>query len=104
MTRAAELVPFNDLDALERVLRTRSCASLLAEPMLTNCNIVFPDDGFWKAATRLLRDTGTLLIIDEAHTHSFAYGGLTRAWGLTPDMLVSADSAPALRSAPTDEP
>ena len=31
---------------------------------------------------------GALLIFDEAHTHVCAYGGLTRAWGLKPDILV----------------
>jgi glutamate-1-semialdehyde 2,1-aminomutase len=88
VTIGADLVPFNDLEALSRALYSRHCACLLAEPMLTNCNIVFPDEGFWDEAMRLLRDRGTLLVIDEAHTHSFAYGGLTREWGLTPDILV----------------
>lgn len=88
VTTAADLVPFNDLEALSRALYSRHCACLLAEPMLTNCNIVFPDPGFWEGAMKLLRERGTLLIIDEAHTHSFAYGGLTREWGLAPDILV----------------
>jgi glutamate-1-semialdehyde aminotransferase len=88
VTLGADLIPFNDLEALARALYSRHCACLLAEPMLTNCNLVFPDKGFWEAALKLLRGTGTLLVIDEAHTHSFAYGGLTREWGLTPDIVV----------------
>lgn len=88
VTIGADLIPFNDLEALSRALYSKHCACLLAEPMLTNCNIVFPDEGFWEAARKLLRGSGTLLVIDEAHTHSFAYGGLTRKWGLTPDILV----------------
>ncbi len=81
-------VPFNDLAALERALAEGDAACLMAEPMLTNCNIVFPDEGFWAEARKLLDRAGVLLVIDEAHTHSFAYGGLTRLWGLKPDVLV----------------
>lgn len=81
-------VPFNDLAALERALAKGDIACLIAEPMMTNCNIVFPDPGFWTAAADLVRRAGALLIIDEAHTHSFAFGGLTREWDLKPDMLV----------------
>lgn len=84
----ARTVPFNDLAALEQALAKGDTACLIAEPMLTNCNIVFPQEGFWPAAERLARDAGVLLVIDEAHTHSFAYGGLTRHWGLNPDIMV----------------
>ncbi len=82
------VVPFNDLSALEAALAPGDVACLVAEPMLTNVGIVFPDEGFWVEARRLTKQAGTLLVIDEAHTHSFAYGGLTRAWGLEPDLLV----------------
>ena len=84
----ARTVPFNDLAALERALALGDTACLIAEPMLTNCNIVFPAPGFWPEAERLAKAAGVLLVIDEAHTHSFAYGGLTRLWGLHPDMLI----------------
>jgi glutamate-1-semialdehyde 2,1-aminomutase len=82
------VVPFNDLAALEAALAAGDIACLVAEPMLTNVGIVFPDEGFWAEARRLTRQAGTLLVIDEAHTQSFAYGGLTQAWGLEPDLLV----------------
>jgi glutamate-1-semialdehyde 2,1-aminomutase len=59
----------------------------MAEPALTNCGLVQPDDGFWAGATKLCRDTGTLLILDETHTQTFAYGGMIRAWKLEPDMV-----------------
>ena len=82
------IVPFNDLDALDAALSEGDAACVLAEPMLTNCNVVFPNEGFWSAATELVHEAGTLLIIDEAHTHAFAYGGLTRKWSLTPDIMI----------------
>jgi len=84
--KKARMVPFNDLDALARALEPGDVACLLAEPMLTNCNVVFPDEGFWMQARKLAHDAGALLIIDEAHTHAFAYGGLSTAWGIEPDI------------------
>ena len=79
-TKKARIVPFNDLDALAAALAPGDVACLVAEPMLTNCNVVLPDEDFWNAATSLVRDAGALLVIDEAHTHAFGYGGLTTAW------------------------
>ena len=37
------VVPFNDVDALERALATGDVACVLAEPALTNIGIVLPD-------------------------------------------------------------
>ncbi len=84
----ARIIPFNDLDALEQVLAQGDVACVIAEPMLTNCNIVFPDDGFWAAARAMTHDAGALLVMDEAHTNSFAYGGLTNLWSIEPDVQV----------------
>lgn len=83
---SARIVPFNDLAALERALVPGDVACVIAEPMLTNCNVVFPAPGFWETARGMIRDAGSLLVIDEAHTFAFAYGGLARAWSIGPDM------------------
>lgn len=83
----ATTVPFNDLDALRAALAMERYACLMAEPALTNCGLVQPDPGFWDAATKLCRETGTLLVLDETHTQTFAFGGMTRAWKLSPDMV-----------------
>ncbi len=82
------IVPFNDLDALERVLAGRDIALVLTEPALTNCNIVLPAPGFHQGLRQLTLQYGTLLCLDEAHSFQFAYGGLTNAWRLTSDFLV----------------
>jgi glutamate-1-semialdehyde 2,1-aminomutase len=86
------VVPFNDLEALERVLARGDVAALIAEPALTNVGIVLPDDGFHAGARELTRAHGTLLVLDETHTQTFAYGGLTRAWGLEPDVIALGKS------------
>jgi glutamate-1-semialdehyde aminotransferase len=81
------ILPFNDADALGRVLKAREVALVLTEPALTNCSLVMPDPGFLAVIRALTRETGTLLCIDESHTFSFAYGGLKRKWQLESDFL-----------------
>ena len=36
----------------------------------------------------MTQDAGALLVMDEAHTNSFAYGGLTNLWSIEPDVQV----------------
>lgn len=81
------VLPFNDLDALASVLNKHDVALVLTEPAMTNCTLVKPDPGYLSGLRKLTRDAGTMLCIDEAHTFSFAYGGLTRAWRLESDFL-----------------
>ena len=86
-TRHTRVLPFNDIDAVERELATREVACVLLEPALTNCTLLLPQPGYLDAIRRLTRATGTLLVADEAHTFLLAYGGLTREWRLDPDVL-----------------
>jgi glutamate-1-semialdehyde 2,1-aminomutase len=86
------VVPFNDLAALERVLARGDVAAVIAEPALTNVGVVLPEDGFHAGARELSRAHGALLVLDETHTQTFAYGGLTRAWGLEPDVIALGKS------------
>ena len=82
------VVEFNDLEALERALRDRQAACVLAEPALTNVGIVLPDPGYHEALRRLTRETGTLLIIDETHTICAGPRGFSGEHRLEPDMFV----------------
>ena len=81
------MVEFNDVDALEQVLREEEIACVMTEPALTNIGIVLPEPGFHDALRELTRATGTLLLIDETHTFSAGPGGYTAAHGLEPDLL-----------------
>jgi glutamate-1-semialdehyde 2,1-aminomutase len=82
------VVPFNDLDALDRRLAQGDVACLLMEPALTNIGIVLPDEGYSAAVREITRRHGVLLVIDETHTLCAGPGGCTAAWGLDPDFLV----------------
>jgi glutamate-1-semialdehyde 2,1-aminomutase len=82
------VVPFNDVDALERALANRDVAAVLVEPALTNVGIVLPEAGYHEALREITRRTGSILIVDETHTICAGPGGMTARDGLEPDMLV----------------
>jgi glutamate-1-semialdehyde 2,1-aminomutase len=82
------VVPFNDLDALDRALADGQVAALLIEPALTNVGIVLPDPGYLEGVRAITRRHGTILIHDETHTICAGPGGVTGAGGYAPDMLV----------------
>jgi glutamate-1-semialdehyde 2,1-aminomutase len=82
------VVPFNDLESLDRRLAEGDVACLLMEPALTNIGIVLPDDGYLEGVRAITRRHGVLLVIDETHTLCAGPGGCTRAWGLEPDFVV----------------
>jgi glutamate-1-semialdehyde 2,1-aminomutase len=86
------LVPFNDLEALERALAPGDVACVLTEPALTNVGVVLPDEGFHAELRRLTREAGTLLVIDETHTLICGPGGLVRPWSLEPDVVTLGKS------------
>ena len=81
------VVGFNDLEAVERVLRHERTAAVLIEGVLTNCGTVLPDDGFLAGVRALCARYGTLMIVDETHTQFDVYGGTVRHFGLGPDIV-----------------
>jgi glutamate-1-semialdehyde 2,1-aminomutase len=83
-----DAVPFNDLNAVEAVLKRGRTAALIAEPVMTNIGMVLPQPGFLAAMREVTRKHGTLLVIDETHTLSSARGGYTQAQRLDPDLWV----------------
>lgn len=88
LTEYARVVEFNDLPALQRELAHGDVACVITEPVMTNCCMVLPQQGFHAALRALTRASGTLLLIDETHTISTGPGGYTREYGLEPDIFV----------------
>jgi glutamate-1-semialdehyde 2,1-aminomutase len=93
VVRKTVLVPWNDVDALEKALATGEIAVVLTEPAVSN-NIILlqPEPGFHDALRRLTRDNGTLLAIDETHTLVTGPGGLVQHWNLDPDFVIAGKS------------
>jgi glutamate-1-semialdehyde 2,1-aminomutase len=93
VTRHTRVIPFNDPGALREALRPRDVALVMAEPAMTNNHgLVLPEPGFHASMRSITRETGTLLCLDETHTQVCGPGGLTRIWGLEPDLLSSGKS------------
>ncbi len=88
VTADTRVIEFNDIAALDRALATDDVALVLAEPVMTNCGMVLPDDGYHDVLRKLTRKHGTLLCIDETHTISSGAGGYTATHGLDPDFFV----------------
>ena len=82
-----KVIDFNDLAALEAALAPGDVACVLAEPVMTNCGMIVPDEGYLEGLRALTRKYGTLLLIDETHTISTGPGGATIAYGLEPDIF-----------------
>ncbi len=88
VTATTRVVEFNDLAAMERALAPGDVALVLLEPVMTNCGMVLPDDGYHAALREMTRKSGTLLCIDETHTISSGPRGYTGTHGLEPDFFV----------------
>ncbi|MBZ5739602.1 aspartate aminotransferase family protein [Nocardioides sp. GBK3QG-3] len=88
VSETTAVVPFNDLDALDRRLAEGDVACLLMEPALTNIGIVLPEPGYLEGVREITRRHGVLLVNDETHTLCTGPGGATVAWDLEPDFLV----------------
>ena len=63
----SRVVPFDDLDALERELSTGDVAGFIVEP-IQGKGVHMPSDGYLAEAARLCHRHGALLIVDEVQT------------------------------------
>lgn len=88
VTEQTVVVPFNDVDALERALRSGDVALVLAEPAMTNNHgLIPPEPGYHAELRRATRESGTLLAFDETHTLVCGPSGLVGRWSLEPDLV-----------------
>src|SRR5499427_142620 len=88
VTGRVRIAQFNDPGTLRAALASGDVALVLTEPaMSNNIHLVLPEPG-WHAALRdLTRQHGTLLALDETHTHVVGPGGATGMWRLDPDIV-----------------
>jgi len=83
------VAPYNDVDAVERLLAAGEVAAVIVEPVAANMGVVPPARGYLEALRHLTRDHGALLIFDEVITgFRVARGGATERYGVTPDLVV----------------
>jgi glutamate-1-semialdehyde 2,1-aminomutase len=93
LTELTQAVPFNDADALEKVLEVLDgkVAGLIMEPAMMNINIIPPVDGYLERVRELCSAHGVKLIFDEVKTGcTIAPGGATERFGVQADLITLA--------------
>jgi ornithine--oxo-acid transaminase len=85
-------VPFGDLEALERELRSRNYAAFIVEPIQAEGGIRMPNADYLRSAQSLCRRYGSLLVLDEVQTGMYRTGPFLAAhlFGVEPDIVVLA--------------
>ncbi len=63
-----ELVPYNNLPALEKAFQDTNVAAYMAEPIQGEAGVVLPDDGYLKGVRELCNEYNILFIADEIQT------------------------------------
>lgn len=81
------VAPFNDLDAVERLLKANPVAAIIVEPVVGNGGFIAPDPAFHPGLRSLCDRYGALLIFDEVMTgFRVAYGGARERFDVIPDL------------------
>jgi len=86
-------VPFNDAEAAARAFAEHgdNIAGMIVEPVMTNCGVVLPDEGYLASLQETCRAHGALFGFDEVKTgFTVAWGGAVEAFGVRPDLVAYA--------------
>jgi len=89
-TPGFELIPYNDIAALEKALEDPNVAGFMVEPIQGEAGVVVPDEGYLKKASELCKSKNVLFIADEVQTGVARTGKLIccEHEGVKPDILV----------------
>src|SRR6516165_4453995 len=88
VTGRVRIAQFNDPATVRAALEPGDVALVLTEPAMTNyVHLLAPEPGWHEALRDLTRRRGTLLCLDETHTHVVGPGGATGMWRLDPDIV-----------------
>jgi len=85
-----DLIPYNDLEALERELKDPNVCAFMVEPIQGEAGVVVPDEGYLAGVRRLCTKYNVLFIADEVQTGIARTGRLlaTDYEDARPDLLV----------------
>jgi glutamate-1-semialdehyde 2,1-aminomutase len=95
MGKWTAVVPYNDLEALERLFAARgeAIACFILEPVMMNIGIVLPRPGYLEGVRELCTRYGIVLIFDEVKCGAtIAAGGAIERFGVQPDLACFAKS------------
>jgi glutamate-1-semialdehyde 2,1-aminomutase len=86
-------LPFNDLEGLERAMRSygEQIAAVISEPCQGNCAAINPQEGFLELIREKTEEYGCVFILDEVKTgFRIANGGAQEYYGIQPDLATYA--------------
>jgi ornithine--oxo-acid transaminase len=85
-----DLIPYNDLDALEEELKDQNVAAFMVEPIQGEAGVVVPDEGYLSGVRKLCNKYNVLFIADEVQTGIARTGKLlaTDYEDAKPDILI----------------
>ncbi len=89
-TPGFEVIPYNDIPALEKVLDDPNVAGFLVEPIQGEAGVYVPEDGYLKKLSDLCKARNVLFIADEVQTGIARTGKLLACdhEGVRPDILI----------------
>ncbi len=89
-TPGFEVIPYNDLEALEKALQDPNVAGFLVEPIQGEAGVFVPDDGYIAKAAEMCKTKNVLFIADEVQTGIARTGKLLAVdhEGVRPDILI----------------
>jgi ornithine--oxo-acid transaminase len=85
-----EVIPYNNLAALERAFQDKNVAGFMVEPIQGEAGVVVPDDGYLKGVRQLCTKYKVLFIADEIQTGLCRTGKLLACdhENVRPDILI----------------
>lgn len=85
-----ELIPYNNLSALEKALEDPNVAAFMLEPIQGEAGVVVPDEGYLSKAFELCKSKNVLFIADEVQTGLARTGRMLACdhENVKPDILV----------------
>lgn len=85
-----EIIPYNDLAALEKAVQDKNVAGFMLEPIQGEAGVVIPDEGYLKKAFEICRANRVLFIADEVQTGLCRTGKMLACdhEGVKPDILI----------------
>jgi len=85
-----EIIPYNDLDALEIICKNPNTVGFMVEPVQGEAGVIIPDDGYLRGIREICSQYNVLFIADEVQTGLGRTGSLTccEHEGVKPDLLV----------------
>jgi glutamate-1-semialdehyde 2,1-aminomutase len=88
-TEDTDAVPYNDLEAARKRLKSKEYACMILEPVMGASGFLTPEPGYLQGLREACDDADTMLIFDEVVTgFRLAPGGAQELYGVEPDITI----------------